>query len=314
MTLTHLLVTYLPTYLPSFLLPYLPTSLPPYLPTYLPTYLPAYPSLRHTYLLTYLPTYLPTFLTSLPTYLPSCLPFAHRHTLDRRLEGFHDFLQLAVAITPMPRAVLAFLELPPSHPVASLAGVGTGGSATTSSAAAEGTRSGMRLVNQSTSDTVSPTNTSALAQQLPLSKLLSSNGEQPPPQHHQQQDNNNESLFNSGDTLSPQVVPTSTSNANNNKSGSSNSNNYDTKDENKSGISNDSDRKQSQGQGLGQVQGLGQSMPTKIPSESNLIMVGEKQGGVNLSLLDQQVRYESEITHTHPCLRTHNLAREHTPP
>ena len=34
-----------------------------------------------------------------------------RHTLDRRLEGFNEFLQLAVAMKPLPREVLSFLEI-----------------------------------------------------------------------------------------------------------------------------------------------------------------------------------------------------------
>lgn len=35
-----------------------------------------------------------------------------RHTLDRRLEGFNEFLQLAAVMKPLPKEVLSFLEIP----------------------------------------------------------------------------------------------------------------------------------------------------------------------------------------------------------
>ena len=66
-----------------------------------------------------------------------------------------------MAIVPMPREVRAFLELPSSHPIASLSGMGSKGgngssSSITSNTTTEGVRSGMRLVNLSTDTTSYP--------------------------------------------------------------------------------------------------------------------------------------------------------------
>ena len=64
-----------------------------------------------------------------------------------------------MAIVPMPREVRIFLELPSSHPIASLSGMGSKGgssSSITSGTTTEGTRSGMRVVNLSTDTTSYP--------------------------------------------------------------------------------------------------------------------------------------------------------------
>ena len=221
----------------------------------------------------------------------------------------------------MPREVLSFLELPPSHPVASISGMGTtGGSGSSTNSIVEGTRSGMRLVTSSTdtmshasvgtaSDIVSTsshpphdrregqgeaqgqglgyspyTNTSTHTPQLPASKSLSHSIE--PSQHRSQLSDDNESSFNDNDDGGPSSIRIPSNTPDSSNQHTSGSSNHDTKDSYKHGFKDDFSRKHAQGQGLGQ------SIPTKIPSEKTATTAGDKQGGMKLSWIDLQIRYE----------------------
>ena len=235
-----------------------------------------FPNLLH-------PSLTPSILLSLTrNFLPlSFLKHHKRHTLDRRLEGFHDFLQLAVAIVPMPREVLSFLELPPSHPIAS--SMSSGKTNTTTTSISEGTRSGMRaaVYPLSTADT----STSMSSHESASDGHFSDRGEEQRQGlghssyantssiHPHNDDNNNESTFtDDDDSSSRRKLPSNTPTTN-----SSN-----TKDSyQRSGLTTDNfNRKQSQGQG----QGLGLNIPTSEKSSEKTSV------GVKLSMADQQIR------------------------